>query len=290
VRVAEIFRSIQGEGRLTGVESLFVRVAGCNLRCRYCDTPYASWSPDGDDLSVAEILQRVEQLRAGPRPAFVEKALAEQNRSPLSLRERVRVRALANSETANCKLQIANCKLSASSPQSLIPNPSNVQHVVLTGGEPMLFAELIPLSTALRDRGLHITIETAGTLYLPVACDLMSISPKLSNSAPSLDPDVRWSERHERSRHAPEVIRRLVAEYDYQLKFVVDCPADCREVEGYLAEFPEIERGRVMLMPQGIDIETLAEKAAWLAPYCAAHGLAFCPRRQIEWFGAARGR
>ena len=48
----------------------------------------------------------------------------------------------------------------------------------------MLFAELIPLSTALRNAGWHITIETSGTLYLPVACDLMSISPKLSNSTP----------------------------------------------------------------------------------------------------------
>ena len=88
------------------------------------------------------------------------------------------MRALDNSEIANCQLQIANCKLSASSPQSLIPDPLDVRHVVLTGGEPMLFAELIPLTAALRNRGWHITIETAGTLYLPVACDLMSISPK----------------------------------------------------------------------------------------------------------------
>ena len=49
----------------------------------------------------------------------------------------------------------------------------------------MLFAELIPLTAGLRERGRHITIETAGTLYLPVACDLMSISPKLANSTPA---------------------------------------------------------------------------------------------------------
>ena len=209
--------------------------------------------------------------------------------SPLSLWERARVRALDNSEIANCQLQIANCKLSASSPQSLIPNPSDVRHVVVTGGEPMLFAELIPLTAALRNRGWHITIETAGTLYLPVACDLMSISPKLSNSTPS-EQNSHWAGRHELHRHAPEVIRRLIAEYDCQLKFVVDCPEDCREVESYLAEFPEIERGRAMLMPQGVEPGPLAEKAAWLAPYCAAHGLSFCPRRQIEWFGTQRGR
>jgi 7-carboxy-7-deazaguanine synthase len=165
----------------------------------------------------------------------------------------------------------------------------------------MLFAELIPLTAGLRNQGWHITIETSGTLYLPVTCDLMSISPKLSNSTPTWDRlptcpaesserDARWAERHEQHRHAPEVIRRLTAEYDCQLKFVVDCPDDCREVERYLAEFPEIERNRVMLMPQGVEPGALAEKAAWLAPHCAAHGFSFCPRRQIEWFGAQRGR
>ena len=86
------------------------------------------------------------------------------------------------------------------------------------------------------------------------------------------------------------MIRRLIAEHDYQLKFVVDCQADCEEVLAYLAEFPEIERSRVLLMPQGIDAAELAAKALWLQPYCAANELTFCPRRQIEWFGTERGR
>lgn len=227
MRIAEIFRSIQGEGRLTGTASVFVRTSGCNLRCWYCDTPYASWAPEGEDVSVEEIAARVAEL--------------------------------------------------------------DCDHVVLTGGEPMLFAELIPLTAGLRRRAGHVTIETAGTLYLPVECDLMSISPKLSNSIPTPQQDPRWSRRHQRSRHVAEVIRRLVSEYDYQVKFVVDQPEDCREVEAYLREFPEIDRARAMLMPQGTDAERLAEKAAWLKPYCAEHGLGFCPRRQIEWFGGKRG-
>ena len=168
MRIAEIFCSIQGEGRLTGTESIFVRTSGCNLRCGYCDTPYASWTPEGEDLSVAEILERIEQLG----------------------------------------ISIAKSR--------------GLRHAVLTGGEPMLSAELIPLSTDLRQNGWHITIETSGTLYLPVACDLMSISPKLSNSTPSPQRDPHWSRRHALARHAPEVIRRLTAEYDYQLKFVID--------------------------------------------------------------------
>jgi 7-carboxy-7-deazaguanine synthase len=227
MKVAEIFKSVQGEGFLTGTDSVFVRASGCNLRCWFCDSEYASWVPEGDDLSVDEILARVDEL---------------------------------------------DCR-----------------HVVLTGGEPMLFSELLPLTSALQAADRHITIETAGTLFLPVECDLMSISPKLSNSTPTIERAPRWAARHERTRHAPDVVRRLVARYAYQIKFVIDTPSDCEEVEAYLAAMPQIDRSRVMLMPQGIDAETLARRAAWLEPYCREHALRYCPRRQIEWFGFVRG-
>ena len=187
----------------------------------------------------------------------------------------------------------------------------------------MLFAELIPLSTALRNAGWHITIETSGTLYLPVACDLMSISPKLSNSTPhdnvgascattnlrsvpglsssAASPcatgyasasmcDPRWTHRHEANRHRPQVVNRLISEYDYQIKFVIDTPADCQEAEEYLTSMPHIDRSRVMLMPQGTDPAELAAKTQWLEPYCTAHSLLFCPRRHVEWFGPGRGK
>ena len=62
MRIAELFHSIQGEGKLTGVPSVFVRASGCNLRCVWCDTPYASWEPQGEDLPVGEIVRRVEQF------------------------------------------------------------------------------------------------------------------------------------------------------------------------------------------------------------------------------------
>jgi 7-carboxy-7-deazaguanine synthase len=227
MHIAEIYSSIQGEGFLTGTPSVFIRASGCNLRCWFCDTPYASWHPEGTNRPVAEIVAEAASLGG--------------------------------------------------------------RHVVLTGGEPMLFAELAPLAESLHALGRHVTIETAGTCYLPVTCDLMSISPKLSNSTPSAQQHPRWSQSHERSRQAPEVIRRLAAEYCCQFKFVVDSPHDCEEVERYLAEFPEIQRARTMLMPQGIDRLALEEKARWLKPYCEEHGLGFCPRRQIEWFGATRG-
>lgn len=64
MKISELFYSIQGEGKLTGVPSVFVRASGCNLRCVWCDTPYASWNPEGADLSVAEIVERVSQFGA----------------------------------------------------------------------------------------------------------------------------------------------------------------------------------------------------------------------------------
>lgn len=59
--ISEIFYSVQGEGSLVGVPSVFVRTSGCNLRCTWCDTPYASWKPEGTEMSVEEILAVVNQ-------------------------------------------------------------------------------------------------------------------------------------------------------------------------------------------------------------------------------------
>lgn len=227
LKIAEIYKSTQGEGFLTGTDSVFVRASGCNLRCWFCDTPHASWQPEGIDLSLQEIVRQVRELEAS--------------------------------------------------------------HVVITGGEPMLFAELIPLCATLQASETHVTIETAGTLYLPVTCDLMSISPKLSNSAPAVNEHPGWHRRHEENRDAPSVIRRLVNEHAYQVKFVVENETDVDEVEQYLDKHTEIDRQRVMLMPQARDENEQDQIAAWLVSLCRDKGLRYCPRKQLEWFGLVRG-
>lgn len=224
--ISEMFATVQGEGSLAGVPSLFIRVSGCNLRCVWCDTPYTSWTPEGSELSLGEILAWV-----GRHPSY--------------------------------------------------------RHVVLTGGEPMLFPPIVDLTEQLRARRLHITIETAGTVDQPVLCDLMSISPKLANSTP-WQRDPAWAERHERLRLQMPVLTRLTSAYDYQLKFVVAQPGDLPELEE-LAKDLGAPPHRVLLMPEGVDAATLHERSLWLVEVCKERGYRFCPRLHVLLWGNRRG-
>jgi 7-carboxy-7-deazaguanine synthase len=228
MRIAEIFHSIQGEGLLAGVPSVFVRTSGCNLRCHWCDTPYASWKPEGPEMSVEEIQKKVLGW---------------------------------------------NCR-----------------HVVLTGGEPMIAPDLPALAAALRKAGQHITIETAATVVpAGIACDLASLSPKLSNSTPPPERDPAWAKKHEATRLQPSVISDWIRNYAFQLKFVVSTEQDISEIKNLLFLLPPAPFHQILLMPEGVDSATLASRASWLAEICKREGFRFCPRLHIELFGHTRG-
>jgi 7-carboxy-7-deazaguanine synthase len=222
LKIAELFYSLQGEGSLVGVPSVFVRTSGCNLRCAWCDTPYTSWQPEGAELSLDRI---VDEVKAHP-----------------------------------------------------------ARHVVVTGGEPMIAPEIIPLTERLRRLGLHITIETAGTVFQPVACDLMSISPKLSNSTPS----GSFAAQHERLRTNRQVLLDLMARYEYQIKFVIEKPADVDEARALVSSL-SADPQRVILMPEGTDPDRLRERGIWLAEIAKAEGFRFTPRLHVELWGNRRG-
>ena len=163
------------------------------------------------------------------------------------------------------------------------------QHVVITGGEPMLPEEIEILCQRLSESDFHITIETAGTIYRNLKCDLMSISPKLSNSTPDAGRAGRWLAKHEQQRHRPEIVSQMVAQYEYQLKFVVAEPDDLLEINTYLTEVDGVDRSQVMLMPEGIDQQTLTQRESWLKDICLQEGFTFCQREHIFWYGNKRG-
>ena len=228
--ISEIFYSLQGEGELTGVPSVFVRTSGCNLRCAWCDTPYASWNPEGEQRSVAQIVAEVET-------------------HPIA------------------------------------------QHVVLTGGEPMIAKEIHELAAELRKVGRHLTIETAATVMPSgIACDLASLSPKLLNSAPDPVEHGAWRKKHEATRWQPEVVRAWIDAYPYQFKFVVSRPEDVAEMEHMLAALHrEIPRHKILLMPEATTLEKMRNRAGWLGELCKAHGYRYAHRLHIELYGNKRG-
>ena len=226
MKISEIFYSIQGEGMLAGTPSVFVRTSGCNLRCGWCDTPYASWQPEGEELALEEILARVARFRA--------------------------------------------------------------HYVVVTGGEPMIAPEIVPLTEALRQMRLHVTVETAGTVFAPVDCHLMSLSPKLSNSTPFERDEGRWATQHDRLRSRPEVLKRFMAAYEYQLKFVVAEEDDIVEIKTLVTRL-QANPQRVVLMPEGTDAEVLRERAGWIVELCKQEGYRFSPRLHIDLYGNRRG-
>ncbi|MBL8990065.1 MAG: 7-carboxy-7-deazaguanine synthase QueE [Phycisphaerae bacterium] len=235
--IAETFVSIQGEGKLAGVPSWFARVSGCNLRCAWCDTPYASWRPEGPT-------RRVEELVAEARG-------------------------------------------------------SGVRHAVVTGGEPMLFAPVEALCAGLAGAGVHVTIETAGTIDRPVHADLMSISPTLSNSTPTTEraralggPGAEgWAERHERARINLGALQGLIDRYpERQLKFVVSADArrDLGEIDALLGRLRGWGPEDVLLMPEGV-AEPAPEHRAEIVRICVERRWRYCPRLHITVFGNRRG-
>jgi 7-carboxy-7-deazaguanine synthase len=164
------------------------------------------------------------------------------------------------------------------------------RHAVVTGGEPLLAPEIEALCAGLRQREYHITVETAATVFKPIECDLASLSPKLSSSTPYQREGGKYALQHERLRLRPDVIQAFLDHCDdYQLKFVIDRPEDVEEVLAILSHLPEVDRSKVLLMPQGVTSEDLRQRSLWLVDRCKEQGFRFCPRLHIELFGNRRG-
>lgn len=230
MKIAEIFFSIQGEGELTGVPSVFVRTSGCNLRCRWCDTKYASWKPEGENVTINDLLDKV-------------------------------------------------CSYPA-------------RHVVISGGEPMIAKGIKEFTHLLKESGKHITIETAGTISPNgIQCDLASLSPKLSDSTPKEgEINKEWIDRHESKRLDYGILSEWVNSYNFQLKFVVSKEEEIKEIQNVISRIEgKILPQKVLLMPEGIDPDTLRSRYDLLIDLCKENGYRLCHRLHIDLFGNTPG-
>ena len=234
--INELFYSLQGEGRLAGVPSVFVRTSGCNLRCWFCDSYHTSWEPEGATMTVSEVVAAVADHDA--------------------------------------------------------------DHVVLTGGEPMLHDPVETLLARLDDRGYHTTVETNGTIYRDAPVDLVSVSPKLASSTPTAERDPKgdgeWAERHEAARIDLDATARLLESYDSQLKFVVTEESDLSEVESLVARLRDrasvpVPDSEVLLMPEGATRDRLEETRRRVAELAAEYGYRYTPRIHVDVWNDAPG-
>ena len=145
---------------------------------------------------------------------------------------------------------------------------------------------LISLSQQLQQRGLHITIETNGTLFESVEADLLSISPKLANSNPATS--NHHFQPHQRLRINQPVLRQFLDYYSCQLKFVVETEPDLVEIQQLQQEM-QIPSSTIVLMPQGITRDQIQGKQNWMVEICKQHGYRYSPRLQVDIWGDQRG-
>jgi len=184
--VNEIYLSLQGESTFAGLPCIFVRLTACDLRCSYCDTAYAF--TEGKKMSLADIRAEVHRL-AAPYLAVAAD-----------------VRGLTSQ---NLKSEIRDPKL---------PEPPDVgSHklplVELTGGEPLLQPNSLPLMKSLCDDGFTVLLETSG------AHDISPVDPRVRRIM-----DLKCPSSGEVERNRWENLRHLKP--TDEIKFVIGTVED----------------------------------------------------------------
>ncbi|MFA6176201.1 MAG: 7-carboxy-7-deazaguanine synthase QueE [Phycisphaerae bacterium] len=213
IKITELFYSIQGEGLLAGKPSVFVRLAGCPLRCKFCDTVYSQDANAGKKISLEKIINEIKKY--------------------------------------------------------------SCDYVVITGGEPIANLHIVRLCEEIKKLERHITIETNGIKFIEnLRCDLMSVSPKLSNA---------YENPADREKFLKiDSLQKLIDNYNYQLKFVIDKREDIIEVRQLLKKLKNIDIAKVLLMPQAKNIAEYLNKCPLIAELCKENNFTFCPRLQLE--------
>lgn len=121
MKINEIFYSLQGEGKLVGLPTIFIRTTGCNLRCTYCDTTYAYHQ--GTEMTSDDIINSIKKWK---------------------------------------------CK-----------------RVCVTGGEPLLQKDIMPLLSSLSKNNYEISLETNGSMDIQSIISLKNLAISLDIKCPS---------------------------------------------------------------------------------------------------------
>ena len=277
IKIAELFYSIQGEGRYMGVPSVFLRTFGCNFTCRGFGMPKGQLSTEADDVAYThteiESFQTYESLPlvstgcdsyASWHPSF-------KDLSPMLTTDAIVERIM-----------------------EILPNNEwGDVHLVITGGEPLLgwqraYPDLLnhPKMAGLKD----ITFETNGTQELTKEFQdyliewqrqgewlrdvTFSVSAKLSCSGEHPDEAIK-----------PEVVRGYEEVGYTYLKFVVSTQDDADEA----LEAMDIYRannfcGPVYLMPVGGVESVYSMNARKVAEFAMQNGLRYSDRLQVPLF------
>jgi organic radical activating enzyme len=282
IKIAELFYSIQGEGRYMGVPSVFLRTFGCNFKCAGFGMTRGELSMEAAGIAATHSLvtpfQKYEEL---PLVSTGCDSYASWHPDFKHLSPTYTVEELVDKMTA------------------LLPNGNWLQpngnpvHLVITGGEPLLgwqraYPELLDV---LAERGLrHITFETNGTQELSRDFKLylsnwhgeitFSISPKLSVSGEKWEDAIK-----------PEIV------FDYEtygtsyLKFVVEKITDFDELDRAVDEYRLASfAGPVFVMPVGGVVSVYDGNRINVADEALRRGYWYSPRLHVDLWGNGWGK
>jgi len=263
LKVSEIFYSLQGESLTSGLPTLFIRLTGCPLRCRYCDTEYAFTG--GEWMTLDDILARAagNTIRAASndlRAASNDSGTASSNNpraagsTPAAASNNI-CAASNDSGTAssnNPRAASNDSRAASNNPRAAGSNPAaasnNIMYVTVTGGEPLAQRRCLNLLSRLCDEGYRVSLETGG------AHDIQPVDRRVT-----IVMDLKTPGSGEVGRNHYANIPCLKAQD--QVKFVIGDRTDYDWAKSCLQEYALSQRCTVLFSPvwQALEGRELAE-------------------------------
>lgn len=273
--------TIQGEGKLQGIVSLFIRTSNCNLRCAFynhktgeknlCDTPYSSHNPESNKLEIDVIVDIVKQntkngikhiVISGGEPTLQTKPLEE-------LLEALQKEGYHTTIETNATIysdKIAQyTNLFSMSPKLKNSNPTRLA----VEGTAATYNEKWELKHEKDRKNIEVIQKYIDSCYDNGNYEFIGFDDNGNKVLKSSRKDNKIK--------------------DFQLKFVVTNPEDVEEIKKeFLQHLKGVEPQDVLLMPEGITNDELNKKSLWIVEECLKNGFRYCPRLHINLFGKAR--